>query len=59
MVTSINFLYNYKNPVCVLRLAPAFILIQKAYYDTLIEFRGLLGREVTMSSRDLGLGGES
>ena len=28
-----------------LRLAPVMILVQKAYYDTLIEFRGQLGKQ--------------
>mmetsp|Transcript_11372 Transcript_11372/g.27367 ORF Transcript_11372/g.27367 Transcript_11372/m.27367 type:complete len:145 (+) Transcript_11372:43-477(+) len=31
-------------------LAPAFILIQKAYYDTLIEFRGLKPEQQSIGS---------
>ena len=32
----------YELQFASLRLAPAFILVQKAYYDTLIELRGRL-----------------
>ena len=39
--------------LCSGRLAPAFILIQKAYYDTLIEFRGLSGTNSFAGTEDL------